>query len=415
MSHESPPHPNGSPPQFEDLYAAHSAWLLRLVWSYGVTGRDRMDVAQEVWITVFRRLSTFDPALGGARAWLSVITRLQVQNWRRSRARRPEEPGEHIPEPLDPQTPECTVTQRERAQASIAFLFRAIPDEAQREAYILHRLAGLTQREVADVTEAPESTVQWRLKMARRNLEQAKQAMTEKERDAMRAFLLPFATVDQVIDAADPGVTDEEIAALWSRVSDRIAAEQNGSQLDRTANAQPSPPLSEPPSAAGRFAFTPNQLLASALAVFTSGVVAGALGILAWQSAAVQSHAAMVERRRDVAAVEVPAVESQSAERKPEHSAPTTPRPIATLPPDGNALFKRMRTALDRSPAEALTLVSEHARRFPRENAEGREIIAIRALVRLGRKSEARDRALRLVERSPGYRAAAEAALENSL
>ncbi len=59
-------------------------------------------------------------------------------------------------------------------------------------------------------------------------------------------------------------------------------------------------------------------------------------------------------------------------------------------------LLQRAQDALRSRPAEALALADAHARRAPRGLlAEEREVIAIDALVRLGRTSEARNRAAR--------------------
>jgi hypothetical protein len=60
-------------------------------------------------------------------------------------------------------------------------------------------------------------------------------------------------------------------------------------------------------------------------------------------------------------------------------------------------------TALATDPARALALATEHEQRFPRGAlGQEREVIAVGALVALGRAPEARARAARFVERFPG-------------
>lgn len=66
-------------------------------------------------------------------------------------------------------------------------------------------------------------------------------------------------------------------------------------------------------------------------------------------------------------------------------------------------LLDRAQRALSTSPADALALADEHARRFAEGTlAPEREVIAIGALVALGRRDEARRRADRFRTAHPG-------------
>jgi hypothetical protein len=65
-------------------------------------------------------------------------------------------------------------------------------------------------------------------------------------------------------------------------------------------------------------------------------------------------------------------------------------------------ILQRASDALRSSPEQALALASEHASRFPAGAlSQEREVIAIEALVRLGRMEEARARAARLFRDAP--------------
>ena len=65
-------------------------------------------------------------------------------------------------------------------------------------------------------------------------------------------------------------------------------------------------------------------------------------------------------------------------------------------------LLARAQRALRLAPAQALSLAAESARRFPAGVlSQEREVIAIEALVRLGRMAEARDRAEAFARRFP--------------
>ena len=85
-------------------------------------------------------------------------------------------------------------------------------------------------------------------------------------------------------------------------------------------------------------------------------------------------------------------------------AAPTVSAPRNVESPDAEVkLLGRAQDALRGRPEEALALCAEHAKRFPAgANVQEREVIAIDALVRLGRKDEARARADRFEARFPG-------------
>lgn len=84
-----------------------------------------------------------------------------------------------------------------------------------------------------------------------------------------------------------------------------------------------------------------------------------------------------------------PPVPSSSAIRGPTATAsPKSPRPSE------DELLARARGRLQASPAAALSSTEDHARLYPRgQLVEEREVIAIDALVRLGRRAEAEARA----------------------
>lgn len=80
--------------------------------------------------------------------------------------------------------------------------------------------------------------------------------------------------------------------------------------------------------------------------------------------------------------------------------------PLGAAAPEGETevhLLQRAQSALEQDPGSALALTGEHGRRFPHGALDQEsELIAIRALLALGRASEARARAESLLERFPG-------------
>jgi hypothetical protein len=81
---------------------------------------------------------------------------------------------------------------------------------------------------------------------------------------------------------------------------------------------------------------------------------------------------------------------------------PSASAAVATDAESEVALLQRAQAALGSSPAQALALADEHQRRFRGGIlAQEREVIAINALVRLGRTGEARSRAARFLAGYP--------------
>lgn len=99
---------------------------------------------------------------------------------------------------------------------------------------------------------------------------------------------------------------------------------------------------------------------------------------------------------------------SQPAAARRGIAAPTPPNLDAQVEPveplaQEAALLERARGALESAPARALALTREHAREFPSgQLGLEREIVAIEALQKLGRVTEARARADALLRTAPG-------------
>ena len=66
-------------------------------------------------------------------------------------------------------------------------------------------------------------------------------------------------------------------------------------------------------------------------------------------------------------------------------------------------LLREAQHAIDAAPATALARCEEHARHYPRGSlVQEREVLAIDALLRLGRRAEAEQRAARFEGEHPG-------------
>jgi hypothetical protein len=126
------------------------------------------------------------------------------------------------------------------------------------------------------------------------------------------------------------------------------------------------------------------------------------------QSARPPHSAEPARPRPEAARSSEPAVPEPTAPR-PEaptgsRRSPSTPPETQGAPADELAILARAQAALTNSPKAALALVAEHERTFAGSGllAQEREVIAIDALLRLGRTTEAESRARRFHRRFPG-------------
>jgi len=74
------------PHAFAQLYAAHFRFVWSLAARLGVPAASREDVAQEVWLTVHRRMHTLLPD-ASARGWVAAITRKMASRQHRTHHR----------------------------------------------------------------------------------------------------------------------------------------------------------------------------------------------------------------------------------------------------------------------------------------------------------------------------------------
>lgn len=136
---------------------------------YGIARRIVVDpelareVAQEVFLEVWRKADRYDPTRGSARTWVAVMTkRRAIDVVRASQASRDRE--EANPEGVDlPGDPVGDVVVDTDDRARVAAALTGLTD-LQREALDLAFYGGLTHREVAGRLDVPLGTVKTRIR-----------------------------------------------------------------------------------------------------------------------------------------------------------------------------------------------------------------------------------------------------------
>jgi RNA polymerase sigma-70 factor (ECF subfamily) len=127
-------------------------------------GSDSEDLAQEVFLTAFVHLRSFDSTRSAFSTWLFTIARNKCLNERKRRRPTSATP----PEPAWTRTPDTEAAGAELAR-QLDEALAALPFE-QRAAFVLAEIHGRTLQEVADIEGVPVGTVKSRLSRAKARL-----------------------------------------------------------------------------------------------------------------------------------------------------------------------------------------------------------------------------------------------------
>ena len=154
----------GDEEAFAELYRRVAAPVFGLVSKVVRNPSQAEEVAQEVFVELWRTASRFDPARGTARAWIMTCAhRRAVDRVRAAEraARRDDLAGRRDQgRPYDEVAEQVETTlEREHVRRSLAAL-----TELQREAVVLAYYGGYTNREIAELLGVPSATVRARLR-----------------------------------------------------------------------------------------------------------------------------------------------------------------------------------------------------------------------------------------------------------
>lgn len=158
-------------PTFRALYDAHFAYVWRAVANRGVPPAAMDDVVQEVFLVVHRKLDEFE-GRSSVRTWLSGIVRRVVADHVKKRGNQASGQvslDEHAFE--GGEDPALDLERRTAAALVDALLGKLT--EPHREVFVMYELEQLTTREIAELTQTNENTVQTRLKAARKAFQRA--------------------------------------------------------------------------------------------------------------------------------------------------------------------------------------------------------------------------------------------------
>jgi RNA polymerase sigma-70 factor (ECF subfamily) len=152
-----------------ELYDRHASMAYSVALRILRDGAAAEDVVQEAFLGLWRAAARFDSSRASARTWLmAIVHHSAIDAVRRRRSAEPLDLDMPLPEALvGPDTAVEAIANIDAQQVRQAIL-RLSP--AQREAIELAYWRGLTQEEIARVTQAPLGTVKSRVRLGLLNL-----------------------------------------------------------------------------------------------------------------------------------------------------------------------------------------------------------------------------------------------------
>jgi RNA polymerase sigma-70 factor (ECF subfamily) len=155
---------------FEAVFEAEFSYVCRTLRRLGIAERDLDDVAQEVFVAVYRRYSDYDPERP-VRPWLFSFALRVAANYRRLAKHRREVPEPEREVAGKGLTPEGLAARNE-ARALVHKGLEKL-DFDRRVVLVMHDIDGFSVPEISQVLSVKVNTVYSRLRLARRDFERA--------------------------------------------------------------------------------------------------------------------------------------------------------------------------------------------------------------------------------------------------
>ena len=171
----------GDAAAWEEIVQTYNRRIYNICYRFAGSADDAEDLAQEVFIKMYRTLASYDSSKGAFVTWVTTITRnLLVDHFRKTkqdritdsldaappRMRTPSRSVSKFRTNLPP--PDQHVRSREVGETVHAALGKLSPE--LREAVILRDLQDMDYREIATVLKVPEGTVKSRINRGRAEL-----------------------------------------------------------------------------------------------------------------------------------------------------------------------------------------------------------------------------------------------------
>jgi RNA polymerase sigma-70 factor (ECF subfamily) len=172
---------SGDAAAWQEIVQQYHRRIYNICYRFSGSPDDASDLTQEVFIKMYRTLSTFDTTRASFMTWVTTVTRnLLVDHFRKGKYDRVtdsldatpgnQEEGLTLAEQLEDQaiSPEARVRSQETQKLVHEGLRRLSPE--LREAVILRDLQDMDYKDIAKVLNVPEGTVKSRINRGRTEL-----------------------------------------------------------------------------------------------------------------------------------------------------------------------------------------------------------------------------------------------------
>lgn len=154
------------------LYDRWSRSLYSLVAHLLKDSDEAEDVVEETFWQAWRKASSYEPSRGAVSTWLLTIGRRKALDRIRAKRRHREEPigrDRIIADMASPELDPSQDAEGSELRIHVAAALKALPAE-QREVLELGYFNGLSQTEIADLTDQPLGTVKTRMRLGMQKL-----------------------------------------------------------------------------------------------------------------------------------------------------------------------------------------------------------------------------------------------------
>ncbi len=171
----------GDADAWEDIVRQHSRRIYNICYRFTGSAENADDLAQEVFIKMYRTLSSFDPDKGAFTTWITTMTRnLLVDHFRKTKQDRAtdsldaglgeEEDSATLGDRIPDSAPSADDRiQRRETQEMVQKAIQKLSPEL-REAVILRDIQDMDYKEIALALKVPEGTVKSRINRGRMEL-----------------------------------------------------------------------------------------------------------------------------------------------------------------------------------------------------------------------------------------------------
>ena len=171
----------GDATAWEELVKQQNRRIYNICYRFAGSGDDAQDLTQEVFIKMYKTLSSYDLERGAFMTWVTTMTRnLLVDHFRKTKQDRMTDsldaaPSEHedampLSDRIEDKSlpPDAKAQSRETSETVHRALQKLSPE--LREAVILRDLQDMDYRDIASVLKVPEGTVKSRINRGRAEL-----------------------------------------------------------------------------------------------------------------------------------------------------------------------------------------------------------------------------------------------------